>query len=511
MNIQHFSLITTGNVSRSRAVPGNALLARPCLASQCNRNTHALQFSRLSLQVSGFQGSALERVVGDSRIASKIPSLFGWIRLSVFLMAFGIMAGVACENRVLGQYLVRPTNSVRPASHQRLNYESVSLGEAGVQACGCGSSVGCLSCGGCGRIPGASQMCPPQQPTGVTSGACKPCISGIDCAQSPSGEKRWCQAQSIDFQPLWHGEYIGPVRLQSLLEYRLRINDEITFTYIPNRQKTTEEYKLMVGDEISLDSVSDGSIKQARVPVQPDGTVIVPLLKQPVPASGKTIQALRKDLEVAYKEYIVSPAIDLLPVKVNTSVEDLRLAVNGPFAAGGTAIATTVNQDGKIQLIGLGSVFVLGMTLEEIKREINLRYRENYVGMNIEPRLTRTATHVCFVFGEVLKPGRFEMDRPTTVTQILAQAEGPRLGANMRQVVIFRRAEDWRLISTMLDLQGAHLGKSPNPSDEIWLRDGDTVLVPKKPITRLNNFIQQVFTDGVYRLVPFQGVSIQRQ
>ena len=123
----------------------------------------------------------------------------------------------------------------------------------------------------------------------------------------------------------------------------------------------------MVGDEVSLDSISDASIKQVRVPVQPDGTVIVPLLKNPVAASGKTIQTLRKDLELAYKQYIVAPAIDILPVKMNTAVEDLRTAVNGTFAAGGTAIAATVNQDGKIQLVGLGGVFVLGMTMEEIK------------------------------------------------------------------------------------------------------------------------------------------------
>ena len=417
------------------------------------------------------------------------------LKLSFVLVAGCSLFSTFCVDRLNAQYAKAPPQQA----------------STGMQSCGCGGTAGCGRCGGCGRIPTAVQICPPQQPTGVTSGACKPCITGIDCAQDPSGEKRWGDAQRISFDPLWHGEYIGPVRLPSLLEYRIRINDEITFTYIPNRQKTIEEYKLMVGDEISLDSISDNSIKQARVPVQPDGTVIVPLLKTPMAASGKTIQTLRKDLEVAYKQYIVAPAIDILPVKVNTSVEDLKDAVNGPFAAGGRAITTTVNPDGKIQLIGLGSIYVLGMTLDEIKREISLRYRENYVGIDIEPRLTKTASHVCYVFGEVVKPGRFEMDRPTTVTQILAQAEGTRVGANSRQIVVFRRAEDWRLISTMLDLQGAHFGKSPNPSDEIWLRDGDTLVVPKKPITRLDNFVQLWFTDGLYRVLPFQGVSIQRQ
>jgi len=424
------------------------------------------------------------------------------ISLSLATASFCILTGECFIGSARAQYIKAKFASA-PSPY---GYESPAT-----QACGCGAAAGCGTCGGCGRIPAAVQMCPPQQPTGVTSGACKPCITGIDCAQDPYGEKRWSDARPIDFQPLWHGEYIGPVRLPSLLEYRVRINDEVTFTYIPNRKKTMEEYKLMVGDEISLDSISDSSIRQPSVQIQPDGSVVVPMLKAPVPASGKTIQTLRRDLEVAYKQYILSPAIDILPVKVNTDVEDLKDSVNGPFAAGGRATARVVNPDGKVQLLRLGGVFILGMTIEEIKREVNLRYGNINVAIDIEPSLTRTSSHVCYVFGEVVRPGRFEMDRPTSVTQIIAQAEGPRIGANMRQVVILRRAEDWRLVSTMLDLQGAHLGKRPNPSDEIWLRDGDTVLLVKKPIRRVDDAIQLLFTDGLYRVVPFQGLSILRQ
>jgi polysaccharide export outer membrane protein len=74
----------------------------------------------------------------------------------------------------------------------------------------------------------------------------------------------------------------------------------------------------------------------------------------------------------------------------------------------------------------------------------------------------------------------------------------------MRQVVVLRRAEDWRLISTMLDLQGAVLGKRPVPTDEIWVRDGDVIIVPERPIVRLNNWIEQIFTNGLYAVYPAQ-------
>ncbi|MEZ6091186.1 MAG: hypothetical protein R3C05_24825 [Pirellulaceae bacterium] len=60
----------------------------------------------------------------------------------------------------------------------------------------------------------------------------------------------------------------------------------------------------------------------------------------------------------------------------------------------------------------------------------------------------------------------------------------------------------------MLDLRGAILGKAPLPSDEIWLRDGDVVIVPASPIRLFDNFVAQVFTEGIYGIVPFQGFSV---
>jgi polysaccharide export outer membrane protein len=54
------------------------------------------------------------------------------------------------------------------------------------------------------------------------------------------------------------------------------------------------------------------------------------------------------------------------------------------------------------------------------------------------------------------------------------------------------------------------LGKRPNPSDEIWLRDGDIIVVPPRPIKLFNNATQQIFTDGIYRIIPLQGINIVR-
>nr|MCU0720983.1 polysaccharide biosynthesis/export family protein [Pirellula sp.] len=193
-------------------------------------------------------------------------------------------------------------------------------------------------------------MLPPSQATGVTSGACRPCITGVDCATPSIGEKRWGDATSIDFAPLYHGEYIGPVRLPAMLEYKVRVNDEITFTYVSKRDQVNIEYRLMVGDIIAISSSSDDSLKQEKIQVQPDGKIHVRILETPVEASGKTIPQLRRDLELLYKKYFVSPAINIEPVTLNTALTDLLDAVSGPFAAGGRFIVASVNPDGRIQL-----------------------------------------------------------------------------------------------------------------------------------------------------------------
>ncbi len=99
---------------------------------------------------------------------------------------------------------------------------------------------------------------------------------------------------------------------------------------------------------------------------------------------------------------------------------------------------------------------------------------------------------------------------PTTVTGALALAQGTN-GANVtgnrRKIVIFRRAEDWRLIATRVDLMGAYLGKVPTPADEIWLRDGDIIIVPPTPIKRFDDFVRQVFVDGVYGMFPLSQLG----
>jgi polysaccharide export outer membrane protein len=122
--------------------------------------------------------------------------------------------------------------------------------------------------------------------------------------------------------------------------------------------------------------------------------------------------------------------------------------------------------------------------------------------LELTPILLARAPRFIYVVGEVRTPGRFEMQAPTTVMQSIALAGGWNNGGNLRQVVVFRRAEDWRLLATKIDIRGSLYGERPAPADEIWLRDSDVVVVPKMPILRTDELIELYLTRGVYSAFP---------
>ena len=86
--------------------------------------------------------------------------------------------------------------------------------------------------------------------------------------------------------------------------------------------------------------------------------------------------------------------------------------------------------------------------------------------------------------------------------QALSLAGGWNVGGNIRQIIVFRRDQNWKLMAIRLDLAGGLYGHRPMPSDEIWLRDSDIILVPKMPITRIADAIELYFTRTLYALFP---------
>jgi polysaccharide biosynthesis/export protein len=344
-------------------------------------------------------------------------------------------------------------------------------------------------------------------------------IWGVDSAAGgPCAEVGWDARGMIPWQQFAQGEYVGHARTPHVPEYRLRESDVLAVYYRRTREELSRPYELEVGDRIRVESLTAGSVVGGGGPetpaiaagdditrelvIQPDGTITLPLLGQ-VRATRRTVPALRDELEEQYKEYFKTPAITVTPITVNTKLEDLINTVDSRAGTlGGLHLVVKVTPSGEIQLPGIQSVFVQGLTLDEARQEINAKYDAAIPGVQTTLVLVERAQRFIYVLGEVGQAGRYELEGPTTAMQAIALAGGWTPGSNLRQVVVFRRGDDWRLMATMLDLRGALYARRPVPADDIWLNDSDIVLVPKTPIQQADEFIEQVFQRGVYGLVP---------
>ncbi len=365
--------------------------------------------------------------------------------------------------------------------------------------------------------PAAAQFCQPLTPAAPFP------IWGVDSAAGRGcGEVGWDARGMIPWQEFAQGEYVGHARTPHVPEYRVREGDVIAVYYRRTREEISRPYELQVGDRIRVESLTaghgttatpgvteaepaDDNISRELV-VQPDGTITLPLLGQ-VRATRRTIPALRDELEESFKKYFKTPSITVTPITVNTRLEDLLNTVDSRAGTlGGLQIQVTVTPAGDIQLPGVASVFVQGLTLAEAKQEIDARYNSDIPGVQVTLVLVQRAKRFIYVLGEVGQPGRFELEGPTTAMQAIAMAGRWTPGSNLRQVVVFRRGPDWRLMATMLDLRGALYAKRPVPADDIWLNDSDIVLVPKTPIQQVDEVIEQYITRGVYSLLPREVV-----
>ncbi|MCC9656915.1 polysaccharide biosynthesis/export family protein [Rhodopirellula halodulae] len=356
------------------------------------------------------------------------------------------------------------------------------------------SSVTCSSCGGCvdrnGR--GLEQI---NSHIGIGTGTRPAC----QCWRCP---------QSMPFNLYGPGNYVGPARSAPLHEYRLRAGDQVQLTFLIKTVRSVGAYRLVVGDELLIESEADEKLTRGTLErgleIQPDGTLTLRFIGQ-IHAAGQTIDQLRDLLNERYEEYYPDPSIDVTPVATGNVARQIREAISGSEGFNPQQTVQTITPEGTIRLPRLGAVPAQGLTLSELKREIILRYDSMSAGLDVEVVLEQQAPHYVYVLGEVAAPGRFEIDAPTTVLGGMALAGSYVPGANLRQVVIFRRGPNWELLSTMLDLRGALLAKQSHPADEIWLQDGDVVIVPPSPIRLFDRFVSQVFTEGIYGIVPFTG------
>ncbi len=147
----------------------------------------------------------------------------------------------------------------------------------------------------------------------------------------------------------------------------------------------------------------------------------------------------------------------------------------------------TVQPDGFISLRDLPDVHVAGKSTPELAEIL----RKNYSRILRDPILTvvlKEFEKPYFIAnGELGRPGKYDLQGDTTVLEAIGIAGGFNEKSKHSQVLLFRRTSDQWMAVKKLDMKA--MINSGDLSEDLHLRPGDMIYVPKNAISKIKPYI----------------------
>ncbi|WP_171005187.1 polysaccharide biosynthesis/export family protein [Sphingopyxis sp. 2PD] len=122
-----------------------------------------------------------------------------------------------------------------------------------------------------------------------------------------------------------------------------------------------------------------------------------------------------------------------------------------------------VDASGNVLFPLIGLVEAAGKTSRELSLEIANKLAARYlVDPQVLVNVSKSASQIVTVEGQVTRPGRFEIQGQATLLTAIASAQGPTQTAKLDEVLIFRTINDQRY-AARFDLQAIRQGWQPDP------------------------------------------------
>lgn len=131
---------------------------------------------------------------------------------------------------------------------------------------------------------------------------------------------------------------------------------------------------------------------------------------------------------------------------------------------------TKVDSEGRLILRGLPPVSASGRTLADIRRDIQTRVSQAFIGTDVYLSLAALEQITVVVSGEVEAPGTYQLTAQNTALDALVNAQGIRKTGSLRRIVVLRGNQ-----RIGVDLYRLFRGQG---GSGVQLRDGDQLIVP---------------------------------
>jgi polysaccharide biosynthesis/export protein len=148
----------------------------------------------------------------------------------------------------------------------------------------------------------------------------------------------------------------------------------------------------------------------------------------------------------------------------------------------------TVGPDGTVTLRLVGSVKVEGLSLDEATSAIKAKAS---VPLN-HPELTLTLKEFVkphfTIYGEVQKPGIYDMHGSVTVLQAIALSGGEKETSKQTQVVLLRKVNGDMAEVKVIDTRA--LSSAKGVREDIALKPDDMIIVPKNKLGKVEPYVR---------------------
>lgn len=293
-----------------------------------------------------------------------------------------------------------------------------------------------------------------------------------------------------------------------------RIGDDTADNQLDSRRQN-EKYRIGFQDTLEIQVFRHADLSQV-VNVSPDGTIVLPRLDKPVIAVCKTERELAATITTLYKSYLKNPFVNVRAVEQRSQPFAVIGAVEKPGSfflnrrirllellafAGGPKVEKA---GAKIQVARIGNVagcadgensenpngdvIFYGYKVSEV-----MKGNEN-PWMQPGDIVSVLEAEEAYVTGNVVKPTKFSLKEPVTLTQAIAIGGGLAPEAKTSKITIQRQEANNPLKTEMVyDLKDIRDKKIADPV----LQANDIVNVPKDGVKSMRNGFIEAFKNGI--------------
>lgn len=147
----------------------------------------------------------------------------------------------------------------------------------------------------------------------------------------------------------------------------------------------------------------------------------------------------------------------------------------------------TVQPDGFVTLRGVGDLKVDGQTAPALTETLRTAYGKILHDPIITVTLKDFEKPYFVADGQVMRPGKYDLRGPVTLTQAIAMAGGFLDSAKHSQVLLFRRIDDQWTEAKLINVK--KMEKSGKLAEDPFLHPGDMFFVPKNAFSKFARFI----------------------